>query len=156
MEALINILKVNKLTLGSAESITGGLFASSIVSVSGASEVFLGGIVSYANSVKENVLNVSKEIIDTHGVVSEEVVIEMANSCQKLLGVDVAVSFSGNAGPEVLDQKPVGAIWTCLKVEDLSYTYYDILSGTRNEIREEIVNLSAKRIIDILNQKGEY
>ena len=155
METLISVLKENRLTLGSAESITGGLFASSIVSVPGASEVFLGGIVSYANSIKESVLRIPKEIIVSKGVVSEDIVTLMADSCQTILGVDVAVSFSGNAGPDVLENKPVGAIWTCIKVKDKTYTYYDVLLGTRNEIRQEIVRLSGERLINIVNQKGE-
>ena len=98
MKELVSLLRKEKLTIGSAESLTGGLFASEIVAVPHASEVFLGSIVSYANSVKEDVLSIDKDVIYKHGVISEQVVRLMAQHASELLKTDITVSFSGNAG----------------------------------------------------------
>ncbi len=155
MQELVNLLREKALTIGSAESLTGGLFASEIVSIPHASEVYLGSIVSYANSVKEEVLKISKNVIEDHGVVSEEVVRQMADHASSILNTRITIAFSGNAGPDVLDAKPVGAIYTCIKSDNDYHVYYDVLSGNRNEIRQEIVKISTKRIINIINGKGE-
>ncbi len=155
MKDLIEVLKEYNLTIASVESITGGLFASSIVSVSGSSEVYLGSLVTYANIIKEKLLNIEAEFINKYGVVSSEVAKEMAKQANKLINSDIMISFSGNAGPNTLENKPVGSIYSCIKYHNDYYEYYDHLSGERNEIRLEIVNLSKDRIIQII-RKGEY
>ena len=99
MIELVELLKAKHLTIGSIESMTGGLFASSITSVPGASKVFKGSVVSYSPLIKENVVGVKKETIETFGVVSKEVAYEMASKGKKLLDVDICVSITGNAGP---------------------------------------------------------
>ena len=86
-------------SLGSVESLTGGLFSSTICSIPGASRVYKGSIISYANEVKENLAHVKDETIRTYGVVSKEVAEEMALGGLEALNVNVAVSFTGNAGP---------------------------------------------------------
>ena len=85
MEELVNILKEKKLTIGSVESLTGGLFASSLASIPGVSSVFKGALVTYAIEIKENVCHVPCEIIDKYGVVSSECAYEMAKHGAQVL-----------------------------------------------------------------------
>lgn len=110
--AIGNMLKERGLTLATAESCTGGYLAHRITSVAGASDYFLGSVISYANEVKMNVLGVKPETLDTHGAVSEQTVIEMAEGALKVLSADVAIAISGIAGPGGgSDTKPVGLAW---------------------------------------------
>lgn len=99
-------------TLSIAESCTGGFLAHRITSVPGSSEYFLGSIVSYADALKENILNVDPSIIQEHGAVSEQTVLAMLRGVLELTGSDLAVSISGVAGPGGgTEEKPVGTIW---------------------------------------------
>lgn len=99
-------------TLGTAESCTGGRIAESIISVPGASNYFKGGIVSYTNEVKENLLGVSHEVLEEQTAVCEEVAKEMVLGAIKSLNVDFAVSATGVAGPTGgTPEIPVGTIW---------------------------------------------
>ena len=110
--ALLLKLKEKKLTFGSAESCTGGLVAKRLTDLSGASSVYLGSIVSYANEIKESLLGVPNELIKAHGVVSHEVAAAMARGAREKLGVDIAVSTTGIAGPTGgSDEKPVGLVY---------------------------------------------
>jgi nicotinamide-nucleotide amidase len=110
--AIGNMLKERGLMLATAESCTGGYLAHRITSVAGASEYFLGSVISYSNAVKMNVLGVKPETLDTHGAVSEQTVIEMAEGALKVLSADVAIAISGIAGPGGgSDTKPVGLAW---------------------------------------------
>lgn len=106
------ILKERKQTLGTAESCTGGRIASIITSTPGCSAYFAGSIVSYNNSVKENLLGVNPKDIEQHGAVSREVVEQMAKGAIRKLGCDCAVATSGIAGPDGgTPGKPVGTVW---------------------------------------------
>lgn len=110
--AIGNMLKERGLTLATAESCTGGYLAHRITSVAGASDYFLGSVISYANEVKMNVLGVKPETLDTHAAVSEQTVIEMVEGALKVLSADVAIAISGIAGPGGgSDTKPVGLAW---------------------------------------------
>ena len=99
-------------TLSTAESCTGGTISQLITSIPGSSEYFLGGVTSYANSVKSGVLGVPPEIIEKHGAVSSECVAAMAEGVRKLTGSDFSVATSGIAGPGGgTPEKPVGLVW---------------------------------------------
>jgi len=113
-EILGKRLQEKGLTIGTAESCTGGNIAHLITSIAGSSAYFKGAVVSYANEVKVNVLGVSKNNLDKFGAVSEEVVFDMANGVLKLLNVDCAIAVSGIAGPDGgSHEKPVGTVWIC-------------------------------------------
>ena len=100
------------MTIGVAESCTGGFLASLFTSLAGASEYFYGGIVSYDNSVKMNILGVSEEVLDTYGAVSQECAEQMATGAKKALGTDYAIATTGIAGPTGgSEAKPVGTVW---------------------------------------------
>ncbi len=106
------ILKAKGLTLGTAESCTGGHIAQLITSVPGSSAYFKGGIVSYANEVKTGVLGVTPETLQSAGAVSEETVRQMVQGALRVLNVDYAVAVSGIMGPDGgSPEKPVGTVW---------------------------------------------
>ena len=124
-------------TLGSVESFTGGLFAETITSVPGASHFYKGGLVTYATEEKNRLLGIPYETIDEHGVVSKEVAAAMASNGQKLLNVDYCVSFTGNAGPSAMENKPVGLVYIGLAIYDHVEVYEFNLSGDRKNIQKE-------------------
>lgn len=114
-------LKELGLSISTAESCTGGNIAQLLTSVPGSSSYFYGSVVSYATSVKENVLGVSKELIERHTLVSEEVAIAMAKGVKESLKTDIAVSTTGVAGPaKGEDGKDVGTVW--MAVTDGNFT----------------------------------
>jgi nicotinamide-nucleotide amidase len=102
----------NKLTLGTAESCTGGYIAHKITSVPGSSAYFMGSVVSYHNRVKQEILQVKNETLQTVGAVSKETVIQMAENARKILHTDYTIAVSGIAGPDGgTPEKPVGTVW---------------------------------------------
>ncbi len=112
-------LSEKNLTLGTAESCTGGYIAHLITSIAGSSTYFKGSIVSYSNEIKCNVLNVSESNLIEYGAVSESVVLEMAKGAQKTLNVDCVIAVSGIAGPDGgSDDKPVGTVWIATAIKD--------------------------------------
>jgi nicotinamide-nucleotide amidase len=99
-------------TLGTAESCTGGLVAARLTGIPGSSDVFRGGVVAYGNEVKEGELDVPAALLAEHGAVSPEVAAAMAQGARARLGVDVAVSVTGIAGPDGgTEEKPVGLVY---------------------------------------------
>lgn len=145
LEELSELFKQKGLTLGSVESFTGGSFASKITSIPGASKFFKGALVTYWTEVKNNVLGISKEITDKYGVVSKEVAYLMAESGKRLLNVDYCVSFTGNAGPEAMENKPVGEVFLAIASKDIEvYEYH--LKGTRKDIQEAAISLIIEEI----------
>lgn len=136
--AIVAELKRRGLTLGTAESCTGGQVADEIVSVAGASAVFRGGIVAYDNAIKVSLLDVSPATLERVGAVSEETAVEMARGACARLGVDVAISTTGIAGPEGgTPEKPVGLVWFALALGDGEIeTRRLTFPGTRADIRE--------------------
>lgn len=105
-------LRSLRLTLGAAESCTGGGLADAITDVAGSSDYFMGGVVSYANRVKEQLLGVDPELLAAYGAVSEQVARAMAEGVRRLLAVDLAVGITGVAGPGGgTPEKPVGLVY---------------------------------------------
>lgn len=152
---MVDTSEINKLfresglTLGSVESFTGGLFAKEITAVSGASKFYKGGLVTYATEEKARLLGISKKDIEQFGVVSKEIALQMAVNGRGLLDVDVCVSFTGNAGPDAMEGKPVGEIYIGLSSKDESLVFPFMLKGSRNSIQEEGV----KNALDIIKKK---
>jgi nicotinamide-nucleotide amidase len=135
--AIVGRLRAQGVTLGTAESCTGGAVADAIVSVPGASAVFRGGIVAYANDVKQQLLDVPEATLAQHGAVSEETAIAMASGARARLGVDVAVSTTGIAGPDGgTSEKPVGLVWFALASPEGVETRRVTFPGTRADIRD--------------------
>jgi len=125
-------------TLGTAESLTGGMIAASVASVSGASAVLMGGVVSYDARVKHELLGVEQSIIDTVGVVSEPCARQMAQGARKALKVDVAVSATGIAGPTGgTAETPVGTVFIGMSTETETIVHECHFTGDRQSIREQ-------------------
>jgi nicotinamide-nucleotide amidase len=125
--------------LAMAESCTGGLLGGRITAVPGASDVFLGGMVAYANHAK-HAIGVPAELIDRHGAVSSEVAAAMAIGVAEGSGASVTVSITGIAGPGGgSDEKPVGTVWFGWSINGVVETHRSVFSGTRMEIRERAV-----------------
>ena len=139
-EKLLFLCREKGITLATAESCTGGMIGSTITSVPGSSDVFLGGIISYANAVKESLLGVSHETLARHGAVSEETAKAMAKGAQKTLGSTIAVSVTGLAGPGgETPNKPVGLVHFGIATKDYIAHKKQIFSGDRDSIRLQTV-----------------
>ena len=136
--AIVHTLVARGLTLGTAESCTGGAVADEIVSVPGASAAFRGAIIAYDNAIKRDLLSVPQETLDTVGAVSEETAVAMARGARATLGVDVAIAVTGIAGPDGgTKEKPVGLVWFALALGDGEIeTRRLTFPGSRADIRE--------------------
>ena len=151
MEKLLFEYKEKGLTLGSIESMTGGLFSAKFTEIPGSSAVFKGSIVTYSAEEKINIVGVKKETIEKYGVVSEQVAIEMAEKGRKLLNVDVCVSVTGNAGPTTEPgEKPVGCFYVGVSSKNGTFAKHYQKSQKRNEVRNSAV-LAMQELADLKN-----
>ena len=149
-EKLIKKLKQKKLTLSSAESCTGGLVASAIVDIPGASDVFMEGFVTYSNEAKMRSLGVSAGTLKLHGAVSEETAREMAAGACLAANTDAAVSTTGIAGPGGGTKlKPVGLVYIACALNGSIDVKELHLKGSRTEIR----NAAAYEALSLLANK---
>jgi len=143
---LIAALREHGKSLCVAESLTGGALASALVDVAGASEVFLGGVVSYTITSKRDVLGVSEEEL-AHGVVSQEVAIAMARCARALFNSDYAISTTGVAGPGPQDGVEPGTVWVGFASKTCSDAVLIKLAGDRRQIRAAAV-MAALELVD--------
>lgn len=141
-------------TLGCVESFTGGLFAREITKVPGASKFFKGGIVTYATEEKIRIVGVNAKTVEQFGVVSQEVAGEMVAHGKYLLDVDYCISFTGNAGPDAMENKPVGEIYIGVCTQDLAQVQKFQLSGSREEIQHQAVDLGIEMLKNMIFQKN--
>lgn len=126
--------------LATAESLTGGGIGSAITSVSGASRVYAGGIISYTNEVKHGVLGVPMELLDTLGAVSGPVARAMAEGARALLKADVAVSVTGLAGPDGDEYgNPVGTVFIGYADGKSAFAREYHFEGSREQVREQTI-----------------
>jgi nicotinamide-nucleotide amidase len=148
---VVTLLKERKETLATAESCTGGLIANQITNVSGASEVFLAGYVTYANSAKSDVLNVDSKLIDKHGAVSEAVARAMAEGARRRAASTYGLATTGIAGPTGgSDEKPVGTVYIALASGDSETVAKKFLFSTD---RETFKQLAAQAALDFLRRR---
>ena len=148
---VVTLLKERKETLATAESCTGGLIANQITNVSGASEVFLAGYVTYANSAKSDVLNVDSKLIDKHGAVSEAVARAMAEGAHTRAASTYGLATTGIAGPTGgSDEKPVGTVYIALASGDSETVAKKFLFPTD---RETFKQLAAQAALDLLRRR---
>ncbi|WJG70772.1 competence damage-inducible protein A [Spiroplasma ixodetis Y32] len=139
MTELLVLLDKFNFRISCCESITGGLFAQEITSIAGASKYFSGGFIAYTNESKINIVKIKKTTIEKYGVISKQCAIEMALNTQKILKTNIAISFTGNAGPNALENKPVGLVYVGIVINDNIWCEVLNISGNRNEIRSTIV-----------------
>lgn len=136
IELLGNLLNTKKYTLGTAESCTGGLISTMLTEVSGSSAWFTGAVVAYSNAIKEAILHVPEEVLVAHGAVSEQTALEMVSGVKNALGVDIAVSVTGIAGPTGgTPEKPVGTVWIGYSIGSNTFAQHHIFEGTRSDVR---------------------
>ncbi len=141
---LIDVLRAHNATLATAESCTAGMIAARIGDIPGASDVLTGGVVSYANSVKEKVLGVPLLVLETVGAVSEECAGYMASGVRALTGADIALSVTGIAGPGGgTAEKPVGTV--CFGVSDKDGTVTETVHFSKKSDRSKIRRLTVAR-----------
>ncbi len=150
MEDLIGkILSEKGLTISVAESCTGGIIGGLITDVPGSSRYFKGGIISYSDESKVNILNVSSGTITEHGAVSNRTAREMAEGVKHLFNSHIGLAVTGIAGPEGgSKEKPVGTIFIGLAVEDETFTFRYHFHGTRRQIRRK----TAERALDCVKR----
>ncbi len=146
---VVALLKEKGLTLACAESCTGGLISKRLTDLSGVSEVFLGGCVTYANEAKEKLLGVRHETLEVYGAVSEQVAREMAKGVRERLGADIGISVTGIAGPTGgTPEKPVGTVYLGISTADSEEVRKLSLSSMRS--RDYIRKVSASNAFDMV------
>ncbi|HWQ40812.1 MAG TPA: competence/damage-inducible protein A [Desulfosporosinus sp.] len=140
-------LKNKHLTLATAESCTGGLLGAALTQEPGSSEFYLGGVVSYSNSVKHKILGVSEESLQKFGAVSEEVAKEMAEGVRSKIGSDLAISTTGIAGPDGgSEQKPVGLVYIGLATPEAVHAKKFQFYGERESVRQLTVQAALNEV----------
>ncbi|MBI4843089.1 MAG: CinA family protein [Nitrospirae bacterium] len=149
-EEVHRLFRSKGLTLSAAESCTGGLISNSITSLPGASTFFRAGVIAYSIEAKENILGVSPETIKTHGVISRETAVEMAQKMRLLTKSDYSVSTTGNLGPEVFEEKERGLIYIAVSKEGKTISRELRLKGDRASNKEEAALESLKLLIEVL------
>ena len=148
---LVSLLSALSLTFACAESCTGGLVAGKITDVPGVSSVFLGGVVSYAYSVKENVLGVSGTLLAENGAVCAEVAEQMARGVRTLTGASVSVATTGIAGPGPAEGKPAGLVYIAASFGERALVREHRFTGTREEVRGQAVQKALELAIEMIN-----
>jgi nicotinamide-nucleotide amidase len=132
------------LTLGTVESCTGGLVAHLITQVPGASQVFEAGWVCYSNAAKMHLLDVPRELLMEHGAVSEEVALALVQGARRRMGVDVAVSTTGIAGPTgATPGKPVGLMWCALAQDTRAHAQQILAQGLDRSATKRVFAMAA-------------
>ena len=146
------LLLSRQLTVTCAESCTGGGIASAITDITGSSQWFHAGFVTYANDIKEKLLGVSPETLVSEGAVSESVVRQMVEGALKAAGADVAVAVSGVAGPDGgTEDKPVGMVWFAWAMKNgVMTTLCAQFEGDRAAVRQAAVEQAIKGLIEKL------
>jgi nicotinamide-nucleotide amidase len=136
-EVLGKLLKKRKLTISVAESLTGGLVQHKLTQIPGSSDYFMGGIVSYSNEAKMELLGVRESSLKKYGAVSELVAKEMAEGVRKRLGADIGISTTGIAGPTgATATKPVGLVYLALSANDILIARKQVFGPDRNSVKQ--------------------
>ena len=152
-EVVVDLLRERGLTLAVAESCTGGGLGDLVTSVPGSSEVFLGGVIAYADRVKIDVLGVREETLKRHGAVSEAAAAEMAAGARRLCGADIGLAVTGIAGPGGgNDRKPVGLVYMHLSAAGHERTMRQIFSGGREVIKRRSAFYALNLVREFLKQ----
>ena len=146
--AVVRLLKKHELTVTTAESCTGGLISGRLVNVSGASEVFREGFVTYSNKAKRKLLNVNKSTLKKYGAVSKQTAKEMATGGVFATDADVCIAVTGIAGPNAEGEKPVGLVYIACYLKDKVKVEEYHFKGNREKIREQ----SVVKALDLLRR----
>ena len=151
-----NLLKERHQTIATAESCTGGRLAAALNAQSGASAYYMGSVVAYDNTIKEQVLGVKHDTLEKYGAVSEQTVREMAEGVRALMNTDYAIATSGIAGPTGgTPDKPVGTVWIAWATPDgtTAECYHFGVAREREQITQRAVTAALVELIKLLNTK---
>jgi len=150
-ERIGHALRSRHWSLSVAESCTGGLLASRITDIPGASAYFLGGVIAYENAVKERLLSVPSGTLRRYGAVSEETVLDMARGCRRLFESDLAVAITGIAGPGGgTPEKPVGTVFIAVASPRGLRSTRLVLGGSRAAIKAQSVDAALALCLDAI------
>lgn len=153
VEAVADALKSHRYNLSVAESCTGGMLAGAITDLPGSSEFFLGGIVAYANEVKEGLLSVPTAVLREHGAVSDPTARAMAEGVRERLRSSVGVGITGVAGPGGgTPSKPVGLVYVAVATPEGTRARRDLWAGGRGQVRAASVRAALELILDCLGE----
>ena len=147
MDELAKALIKYNISISSVESFTVGNFAAMLGSIPGISKVYKGSLVTYQNKTKERLLGISHEVIEKYGVVSKEIASLMCINGKQILDSDICVSFTGNAGPDAMEGKPVGLVYIGILYEGVN-VYELKLKGTREEIQQQAIDFVVRKLIE--------
>ena len=151
LDKIFDFFLINKLSLSTVESVTGGKLSNSIIKKAGASKFFKGSLVTYSIESKINILQIDKDLIYKFSPVSKEISYEMVKSGKKILNTDYCISTTGNAGPSTNDHfSKVGQIFISIATPQKIITEQFSLNGSREEIIEIIVEKSHKLLLENL------
>ena len=149
---LLKICKLKKIYLTTAESCTGGMIASSIVSINGSSSIFKSGIVTYSNESKAEFLKIPLELININGAVSEVVAFQMAENILSIMNSSLSIAVTGIAGPSGgSNDKPVGLVWIGIGTRKNILTKKYLFQGNRLKVRQQTTLEALKLAYDVVN-----
>ncbi|EMD17303.1 competence/damage-inducible protein CinA domain [Eggerthia catenaformis OT 569 = DSM 20559] len=153
MEKLGKLLIEKGYSLSSTESFTVGGFASQIGLVPGISTVYKGTLVSYQTVVKEQVLHIKKALLDRYGAVSSQCAEAMCKKGAELFESDICISFTGNAGPLPMEDKPIGLIYIGIVFFNEIFIYEYQLNGSRKEIIDQAIHIGKEKLLELLRKR---
>ena len=152
LKKVSDLLKQKNLTIATAESCTGGLIAHSLTNISGSSDYFKRGIVSYSNESKIELLDISEELLIEYGAVSIQVAQAMAEGVRIKSNVDIGISTTGIAGPTGgTNEKPVGLVYISISTSDETMVQKFQFSGDRLQNKESTCNAALQMLLNILS-----
>ena len=149
---LFEICNKKKIYITTVESCTGGMIASSIVSISGSSKIYKSSLITYSNQSKASFLNIPIELINENGAVSEVVAYEMAKNILSIMDANISIAVTGIAGPSggSID-KPVGLVWIGIGTKKKILTKKYIFQGNRLKVRQQTTLEALKLAYDVVN-----
>ena len=153
LNKVFTLLKSQNLTISTAESCTNGLIAHTLTNISGSSDYFDRGIVSYSNKSKMELLDVPKDLLIKHGAVSKEVAEAMADGIRIKSNVDIGISTTGIAGPTGgTEEKPVGFVYIAVSTKDDTQVEKFLFTGDRLQNKENTCEAALEMLSNILNR----
>ena len=151
VKLLVEALKARAVTIATAESCTGGLLGKSITDISGSSAVYPGGVISYCNRIKHEILGVDQELLDTLGPVSEPVARQMAEGVRRVIGADLGVGITGIAGPNSDDTgRPVGLVYVSASDCKTTLVRECHFDGDRGAVRAQAAEAAADLALKLI------
>lgn len=152
VKKIVETLKARGEIFCTAESCTGGQISKTVTDLAGVSAVFFGGVVSYANEIKEKLLGVCHETLEKYGAVSEQTAAEMATGAVRALGTDFSVAVTGIAGPDGgSEEKPVGLVYiACADKNGNVKVTKNLFSGDRKAVRDQTTKTALQMLADFV------